>query len=282
MKNFDSHKQKPTIPPPIALITGASRGIGAGIARALAKEGYDLVLCCEKNRALLETLAKGLREDFGADVLTCVGDVGDPAFAPNCYEKTTAHFGRTTMPDDPSLEADAKIFTRADGSPPLFSGIDVLVNNAGISHIGLLTDMTSDEWNRVLSVNLSSCFYFARAFAPDMIRRKSGHILSISSIWGSRGASCEVAYSASKGGVEAFTKALAKELAPSHVAVNAISCGVIDTDMNRGFSEEEIRGLIEEIPCDRLGTAEDVSRCVVGLLRMSYVTGQVLGVDGGF
>ena len=238
----------------VAVVTGASRGIGEGIARVLAAEGYHLALCCEKNGSLLDALADGLLKAYGTAVLTAVGDVADPAFARQLKSMVDERFGHT----------------------------DVLVNNAGISHIGLLCDMSEEEWERVISVNLSSCFYMARAFVPDMVRRQSGHLIQISSIWGSRGASCEVAYSAAKGGMEAFTKALAKELAPSHVAVNAISCGVIDTEMNAVFSEEERQALVEEIPMDRFGTPEEVGRCVAALLSMPYVTGQVLGVDGGY
>ena len=241
-------------PRPTAVVTGASRGIGAGIAEALARKGYDLVVCCEKNTEALKSLAAGLHGRYGTAVLGWTGDVGEPSFA---------------------SELAAGIYIR-------FARIDVLINNAGISHVGLLCDMTVEEWNRVLSVNLSSCFYLAKAFAPDMVRRKSGHIIQISSMWGSRGASCEVAYSAAKGGMEAFTKALAKELAPSGVAVNAISCGVIDTQMNAFLAPEERQEWIDAIPQNRFGTPQDVGRCVVSLLETSYVTGQVIGVDGGY
>ena len=237
-----------------AVVTGASRGIGAGIAEALAQEGYNLALCCEKSKDELEALACNLTKSFGVGVAGYAGDVGDPAFAEELADCVEAHFGQT----------------------------DVLVNNAGISHVGLLCDMTVEEWNRILSVNLSSCFYLTKAFVPGMVRRRSGHVIQISSIWGSRGASCEVAYSAAKGGMETFTKALAKELAPSGVAVNAISCGVIDTQMNAFLSLEERQELVDAIPQNRFGTPRDVADCVLALLRTSYVTGQVLGVDGGF
>ena len=164
-----------------------------------------------------------------------------------------------------------------------FSQIDVLVNNAGISHIGLLTDMSVEEWDQILSVNLSSCFYTAKAFVPAMVQKQSGRIINISSMWGNVGASCEIAYSASKGGIHAFTKALAKELAPSRIAVNAIACGVIDTDMNGFLSVEERTDLEAEIPAGRFAQPEEVAEAVLQVIKMpTYLTGQVISMDGGY
>ena len=172
------------------------------------------------------------------------------------------------------------------GVESLFSRIDsldLLVNNAGISYIGLLQDMSMDEWRRVLGVNLDAVFLTCRAALGIMIPGQSGRIINISSIWGERGASMEVAYSASKGGVNAFTKALAKEVAPSNIQVNAIACGVIDTEMNRCFSTEEIASIIEDIPADRMGLPSEVASLVVSLASSpSYLTGQVITIDGGF
>lgn len=243
-----------------AFISGASRGIGRAIAAKLADEGYDLVLVCEKNAAMLSEFADGLRNRYrDIRVLTFAGDIADSGFVDSVANETLDTFG----------------------------SIDAIINNAGISHIGLLTDMADEDWHRVLDVNLSSCFYVARAFVPKMIQMKRGAIVQISSMWGQRGASCEVAYSAAKGGMDAFTKALAKELAPSNISVNAISCGVIDTDMNAGFSAEERDALRDEIPANRFGTPEDVAEAVASLLRtvfsveMPYLTGQIIGVDGG-
>ena len=160
---------------------------------------------------------------------------------------------------------------------------DIVINNAGISYIGLLQDMSVDDWNKVISTNLSSAFYICRQAIPYMIGRKSGRIINISSMWGGSGASMEVAYSASKGGVDAFTKALAKELAPSGISVNAIACGVIDTDMNRCFNIEERHELEEDIPIGRFGTAEEVARAVWMLVSgPAYMTGQVINMDGGY
>ena len=163
-----------------------------------------------------------------------------------------------------------------------FNRIDVVVNNAGIAHIGLITDMSVEQWQHMLDVNLSSVFYTTKAFLPTMIHNHAGNIINISSMWGTVGASCEVAYSATKGAINSYTKALAKELAPSHISVNAIACGVIDTDMNACFSDDEMQALIDEIPAGRLGTPADVGNAVVHLIQMDYVTGQIIGLDGGY
>lgn len=165
----------------------------------------------------------------------------------------------------------------------LCPGLDVLVNNAGISHIGLLQDMTDSQWSDILNTNLSSVFYCCRAAIPPMIRAKRGKIINISSMWGTSGASCEAAYSAAKAGMNGLTKALAKELAPSNIQVNAIACGVIDTQMNAQFSAEERLSLTEEIPAGRFGTAEEVAELVLSLSSgHPYLTGQIIGLDGGF
>ena len=168
----------------------------------------------------------------------------------------------------------------------LFKGIDridAVINNAGISHIGLLSDMSIEEWNKVMNTNLNSIFYTSRLAVPLMVSQKKGKIINISSIWGNAGASMEVAYSTSKGGVNSFTKALAKELAPSNIQVNAIACGVIDTDMNRCFSEEDRESLINEIPAGRMGTAGEVAELVLSLCQGNhYLNGQILTLDGGW
>lgn len=238
-----------------AFVSGASRGIGKAIAEALAGEGYHLALTCEKSRETLEKSAQALAKNFHVQVLTFCGDMGDPAFVFSMGKEVLASFGK----------------------------IDVIVNNAGISHIGLLCDMTAEEWNRILSVNLSSCFYTAKAFVPAMISAKSGRIVNISSMWGTAGASCEAAYSASKGGVNSLTRALAKELAPSGISVNAIACGAVDTDMNAFLSSEERTALEEEIPAGRFATPEEVAGTVLTLLKSpTYLTGQIVGLDGGY
>ncbi len=164
-----------------------------------------------------------------------------------------------------------------------FGHVDVLVNNAGISQIKLFTDTTSADWEKMISVNLTGCFNMTQAFVKQMISRKSGAIVNISSVWGVHGASCEAAYSASKAGVIGLTKALAKELGASNITVNCIAPGVIDSPMNSAhLTEEDLRELCEETPLMRLGTAEEVAKSVRFISENRFITGQVLGVDGGF
>ncbi len=234
-----------------ALITGASRGIGRSVASALASSGFDLYLTCRNNRELLDSLAEELRRSYGIQCYCYAFSI--------CDEDKVSEMFR----DIPYL--------------------DVLVNNAGISYVGLLTDMTYQQWREVIDINLSACFLTCRHAVPEMVRRHRGKIINISSVWGSTGASMEVAYSASKGGVNAFTRALAKELAPSNIQVNAVACGVIDTDMNRCFDEEEMRMLIQEIPADRIGRPEEAAELVKLLCTGNeYLTGQVITLDGGW
>lgn len=234
-----------------ALITGASRGIGKAIAIELAQNGYDIYVTCKHSGAELEQLCERLRQEYGITATAFVADAGNEA------------------------DIDAMFATIKD--------IDVVVNNAGISHIGLLTDMTAEEWNRVINTNLSALFFVCRRAVPFMVRKQSGKIINISSVWGNVGASMEVAYSASKGGVNAFTKALAKELAPSNIQVNAIACGVIDTQMNQCFSEEDREALRQEIPADRFGRPEEVAKLVRQLAEGNdYLTGQIITLDGGW
>ena len=238
-----------------ALITGASRGIGAALACRFAAEGYHLALCCHNSYETLQALATKLETTCSIQVLCFRGDVGDYTFICDMVQKTLDTFGQ----------------------------IDVLINNAGISYIGLLTDMDITDWNQIVATNLTSVFSTCRQVIPSMVHAKSGHIINISSVWGNVGASMEVAYSASKGGVNSFTKALAKELAPSNIQVNAISCGVIDTAMNHCFSPEEMNALREEIPADRLGQPEEVAKLVLQLIQApTYLTGQILTLDGGW
>lgn len=234
-----------------ALITGASRGIGRAIAEAFAAAGYDLYLTCIHSEQMLLDYCRELSETYGIRAIAFCGDMGD-------FETVQ------------SLFADIR-------------HLDVLVNNAGISHIGLLSDMTPGEWRRLMSTNLDACFYTCKLTVPLMVHEKRGRIINISSIWGNAGASMEVAYSASKGAINSLTKALAKELAPSNIQVNAIACGVIDTDMNRCFSEEEMQALIDEIPADRLGRTDEVAALALQLANApAYMTGQILTIDGGF
>lgn len=234
-----------------ALITGASRGIGRAIAYALAPHFDRMILTCKTSSNLLLELQQELEEKYVLECLTYVGDMGDYSFVSSIFED--------------------------------LDRIDVVINNAGISHIGLLSDMTTDEWNRIIGTNLNSVFYTSKLAIPLMLKEKEGRIINISSIWGNVGASMEVAYSTSKGGVNSFTKALAKELAPSNIQVNAVSCGVIDTEMNQCFSEEERAAIVEDIPADRMGTPEEVANTVLMLINApGYLTGQIITLDGGY
>lgn len=236
---------------PYALITGASRGIGRAAAEIFAENGYNLILTCSNSIEDLEALAGSLRASYGVSCLALRADMGKE-------------------------EDVERLFSRLET-------LDVLVNNAGIAHLGLLTDMTAGQWHRVMSVNLDSCFYTCRAAIPLMLKKHSGRIINISSVWGAQGASMEVAYSASKGGMNAFTKALAKELAPSNIQVNAIACGVIDTAMNGMLSPEDMAALREEIPADRLGSPAEVARLIFQTAQApAYMTGQIITIDGGW
>lgn len=236
------------------LITGASRGIGRAIAQIFAETGWSVGICCKKSMAELSEVKKSI-EATGSQCFDFIGDMG-------CYEDAQ------------------KFITEARKA---LGPIDCLVNNAGVSYIGLLSDMHAEEWNEIIQTNLTSVFNCCKQVIPDMVARQSGSIINISSVWGNCGASCEVAYSASKGGMNAFTKALAKELAPSHITVNAIACGAIDTEMNHFLSEEERNQLIDEIPACRMGTPEEVGRLALQLAgKHSYLTGQIIPLDGGW
>lgn len=233
------------------LITGASRGIGRAIAQTFAEAGYNLTLCCVNNVESLEKYSVELSDAYGVKVTAVKCDVSDS-------DDVTAMFGKITQPE-------------------------IVINNAGISYVGLITDMSDEDWAAILNTNLSSVFYICRGAIPNMIKNHSGKIINISSVWGEAGASTEVAYSASKGGLNAFTKALAKELAPSGISVNAVACGLIDTEMNSHLSSEELDSIIEEIPADRIGTPSEIAKVVLGIANSTnYLTGQIIKVDGGW
>lgn len=236
------------------LITGASSGIGRATAIELASPKVNLVLNSYKNSdALFETAL--LAGQKGADCLPVIGDVSDYSFCSGMVWKALERFER----------------------------IDALVNAAGVAHISLFQDMQPAQWQRILSVNLGSVINLCHLTIPHMISRKSGRIINISSVWGNVGASCEAVYSTSKGGVNSFTKALAKELAPSGIQVNALACGAIDTPMNAELSEDELDALCDEIPEGRLGHPEEAARMIRMLLEApDYLTGQVLTMDGGW
>lgn len=237
------------------LVTGASRGIGRAIALHFAKEGCHVFLNSHQSTEELKKVQQEILETFHLSSTLVPGDVGNPDDVRQIFQTIESSVG----------------------------GLDILVNNAGIAHIGLLTDMTDEEWNHLIQTNLSSVFYCCRQALPYMISQKEGCIINISSMWGTVGASCEVAYSAAKSGIHGFTRALAKELAPSNIRVNALACGVIDTEMNRMLSPEDKTELANEIPSGRFGTPEEVAHLAWQIANVpSYMTGQIIGIDGGF
>ena len=234
-----------------ALITGASRGIGRATAIEFARAGYDLTLVCINNIESLQKLAEDLSTTYKVNCTAYQTDVSNP-------------------------DSVRELFARIDKP-------NVLINNAGISYVGLLTDMSDEEWANTINTNLSSAFYMSRAAIPSMLADFSGKIINVSSVWGECGASMEVAYSASKGGLDAFTKALAKELAPSGISVNAVACGLIDTEMNSHLTDEELSDVVSDIPADRIGKPQEVASVILALANStSYLTGQIIKVDGGW
>lgn len=236
------------------LVTGSSRGIGKAIALKYASKGYNLVLNCAKSTDSMLHV-KEEAENLGASCIAVQADVGRKDDCIRLFQEIEARFG----------------------------SVDILINNAGISRIGLLQDMEFEEWDRLLASNLSSVFHCCKLAIPGMVKKQAGQIVNISSVWGVCGASCEAAYSASKGGVNALTRALAKELAPSHIQVNAIACGAIDTEMNHFLSEEEAQMLMEEIPAGRMGTPKEVADMVLAITESpAYLTGQIIQLDGGW
>lgn len=234
-----------------ALVTGASGGIGRAVTEAFAEEGYTVFAQWFRHKEEPEELAERY-----SNVIPVWADLADASSVRAMFETI-------------AQTADA---------------LDVLVNNAGVAYFGLLQDMSEEDWDHVFSVNLKGAFLCAREALPGMIRRGEGAILNISSMWGEKGASCEVAYSASKGGLNAFTKALAKELGPSGIRVNALACGVIDTRMNARLNEQEREELKEEIGLMRFGTPREAAEAAVWLCseKAAYISGSIVDLDGCF
>ncbi|NEU05424.1 MULTISPECIES: SDR family oxidoreductase [Clostridium] len=237
----------------VAIVTGGSRGIGKAIVLELTRLGASVVINYSKDdESAISTLDEV--KSLGGYGILIKGNVSDYDFCNELVTKCLNIFGK----------------------------IDILVNNAAISKVGLFIDMKEEEFNQLINVNVKSLFNMSKNVMPHMIARGCGNIVNISSMWGNVGASCEVAYSASKGAVNMFTRALAKEVAPMNIRVNAVAPGVIKTKMNSWLSKEELNDLQEEIPMGRLGEPKEVAKAVAFLVSQnsSYITGQILNVDG--
>lgn len=238
-----------------AIITGSSKGIGAATAILFAQKGYNVVITYNESYESATLLARSLSSN-GFSVTAQKLNVANRLEAELLVKETLYKYG----------------------------SIDVLVNNAGVAFQGLITQTDEVEYDRILNTNLKGTFNCCKAVTPVMVRQQSGKIINISSMWGETGASCEVAYSASKAGVIGLTKALAKELAPSGITVNAVTPGLIETAMNTNLTVEELNDFVESIPLGRMGTADEVAQAVYFLAseNADYITGQILGVNGGY
>ena len=235
------------------IVTGGSRGIGAAIVREIAKEKYNVVLNYNNSEESAKQIQKELKEQgFNIEIFKA----------------------------DVSKREEAKALVKYALNK--FKNIDVLINNAGIAQEKLFIDLTDDDWNKMIKVNLNSVFYCTQEVLENMINNKKGCIINISSIWGITGGSCEVHYSVSKAGIDGMTKALAKELAPSNIRVNSIAPGAIKTDMTSDYTEEEIKDINSKIPLGRFGEGIDIAKCAKWLIEDNYTTGQVISPNGGW
>lgn len=238
----------------VVFVTGSSRGIGKEIARVFAKNNFKVVINCINRKNELDKTYNELKE-INPNILAFQGDISNYNIALDMFKKIEDTFGY----------------------------VDILINNAGISHIGLFNQATPNIWENLINTNIKGTFNCSHIACQNMINKKDGIIINISSIWGNVGASCEVIYSATKGAINSFTKALAKELAPCNIRVNGISCGAIDTEMNNFLSKEEKNALIDEIPYMRFGKPNEVANLAYYLAsnKSTYLTGQVITLDGG-
>ena len=237
----------------VVVVTGGSRGIGAQIVKTLANENYKVILNYNNSKEQAEKIQQELLEQ-GKEIEIIKADVSKKEEAEKLIQFAINKFNK----------------------------IDILINNAGISQEGLFTDVTEEEWQKIINTNLNSVFYCNQQALKYMIQEQQGCIINISSIWGETGASCEVAYSTTKAAINGMTKALAKEVGPSNIRVNAIAPGIIDTDMNKNLTIEERKQIKEQIPLNRIGKAIDIAKCVKWLVEDEYTTGQIISINGGW
>ena len=235
--------------PKVVVVTGASRGIGREIAIELSNKGYNVIANYNKSEEQAQILKQ---ENQNIEIYRA--DVSKRQEVKEMIKHVIQKYGK----------------------------IDVLINNAGISESKLFTDTTDEEWNKMINNNLYSAFCVTQEVLPNMINKKQGCIINISSIWGLVGASCETIYSITKAGIDAMTKSLAKEVGPSNIRINSIAPGIIDTDMNKNLSQEEINDIKQQIPLERIGKTIDISKCVQWLIEDEYTTGQVISINGGW
>ena len=237
----------------VAIVTGASRGIGREIAKTLVKKGIKVIANYNKSEEKAKELQKELeKEDMQIDIFKA--DVSKRQEVKKLVQYTLEKYKK----------------------------IDILINNAGISEYKIFTDETDEDWNKVMNNNLYSAFIMSQEVIPNMIHNKTGCIINVSSVWGMVGSSLEVIYSVSKAGMDGLTKALAKELGPSNIRVNSIAPGAIDTDMNIDLSEEELKDLENETPLGRIGKVQDIAKCVNWLVDDEFTTGQIISINGGW
>ena len=237
----------------VAIITGASKGIGREIAKQLAKKGIKVIANYNKSEKEAKQLQEELKQSY-IDIDIFKADVSKREEGKALVNFALKKYGK----------------------------IDILINNAGISEYKLFTEETDSDWEKIININLYSAFMMSQEVLKNMINNKNGCIINISSIWGKTGSSCEVIYSISKAGMDGLTKALAKELGPSNIRVNSIAPGIINTKMNSNLNKKEIEEIKEEIPLERIGEPEDIAKCVEWLIEDTYTTGQVISINGGW
>ena len=237
----------------VAIITGASRGIGREIAKTLAKKGIKIVANYNKSEKEAKELKEELQKE-GYKIEIFKADVSKKAECKDLAKYTLEKYKK----------------------------IDILINNAGIDKYQLITEVSQEDWNEIINTNLYSAFCMCQEVLPNMIHNKNGCIINISSMWGIVGASTEIVYSISKAGLDGLTKSLAKEIGPSNIRVNSIAPGFIETDMNKEISNQEKIDIINNIPLEKLGKTEDIAKCVNWLIEDNYTTGQIISINGGW